>query len=136
MIEANPLIPSSISLELIAPIASAIGIGALFESIPLSLKIKCFPPSRTAISACERNSSNLFFKLPLISKVQSKTLIFFLKKSINFSNCEFDKIGLSRTYILSLVKFSKSRILPVLPKRVFKLMTSFSLNESIGGFVT
>ena len=34
------------------------------------------------------------------------------------------------------VKFSKSRIFPRLPKRVLKLITSFSLNESIGGFVT
>ena len=89
--------PIFTSLELIAPIAKAIGIDAFFSSIALSLNIKCVPPSRTEASASERKSSNRFFKPSFILKVQSRILIFFLKKFKNFSNCEFDRIGPSRT---------------------------------------
>ena len=59
---------SSINLEFIAPIARAIGIDAVFSFTPLSVKIKCFFPSRTEISASEHNSSNRFLKLSLILK--------------------------------------------------------------------
>ena len=45
-------------------------------------------------------------------------------------------MGLSKTYILSLVRLLKSNIFPKLPNLVFRLITLFSLNESIGGFVT
>ena len=38
--------------------------------------------------------------------------------------------------MFSFVKVSKSKIFPILPNLVFKLITLFSLKESIGGFVT
>ena len=68
--------------------------------------------------------------------MQSIVIDFWSKKLINFSNWEFDNIGLSKTYMFSSVKLVKSKIFPRLPKRVFKLITLFSLRESIGGFVT
>ena len=55
---------------------------------------------------------------------------------INLSNWELDRTGLSNTYIFSSVRLLKSKIFPKLPNLVFKLMTLFSLNESIGGLVT
>ena len=45
-------------------------------------------------------------------------------------------MGLSKTYMFSSVKLVKSKMFPRLPKRVFKLITLFSLKESIGGLVT
>ena len=106
------------------------------SEIFLSLKTKCLAPSLTAVSASTHISSILFFKPSLVSKVQSMIFALSLKNSKNLLNCEFDKIGLSRTYIFSSVKFSKSSIFPKLPKRVFRLITSFSLKESMGGLVT
>ena len=70
------------------------------------------------------------------TKVQSIVFEFFPKKLVNFSNCEFDKTGLFNTKIFSFVSLSKSKILPKFPNLVFKLITLFSLRESIGGLVT
>ena len=68
--------------------------------------------------------------------MQSIEREFFPKKLINLLNCEFDKIGLFKTYIFSFVRVSKSKIFPKFPNLVFKLITLFSLKESIGGLVT
>ena len=71
-----------------------------------------------------------------MSKVQSITFIFFEKNFLNLLNWEFVSIGLSSTYIFSSVKLSKFKIFPKFPNLVFKLITLFSLRESIGGLVT
>ena len=135
-IEAYPLIQSLIKFECTAPTAKIIGTTALSFEIFLSERIRWFAPSLTAISASTLIFSILSFKLSLTLKVQSIILTFEENIDLNYYNCELVNIGLSKTYIFSFVRFSKSKILPKFPNRVFKLITLFSLKESIGGFVT
>ena len=102
----------------------------------LSLSINCVTPCLTAISDSFWILSRATDKFSSLEKVQSKIFEFFPKKFINLLNCELDKIGLFKTYIFSFVRVSKSKIFPKFPNLVFKLMTLFSLRESIGGLVT
>ena len=112
------------------------GMGNLFSEIFLSLKTNWVRPCRTAISDSFLILSIEVSRFSLLSKVQSIVIDFCPKKLINFSNWEFYNMGLSKTYMFSSVKLEKSKMFPRLPKRVFKLITLFSLKESIGGFVT
>ena len=68
--------------------------------------------------------------------MQSKIFTTIFKKFKNFSNCELDKIGLSKHKYYLQLNFQNQEYYLVFPNRVFKLITSFSLKESIGGFVT
>ena len=63
----------------------------------LSDKIKQVLPSLTEVSASSLIASILFFKDKEMSKVQSITFVFFEKNFLNFLNCEFVRIGLSKT---------------------------------------
>ena len=70
---------------------------ALLLEIFLSDKIKQVLPSLTEISASSLIASILSFKDRLVSNVQSITLVFLEKNFLNFLNCEFVRIGLSKT---------------------------------------
>ena len=135
-IEQYPLNPRFTRWELIAPTAKTIGIFALVVPIFLSLRTKVVEPSLTEISASFFIFSKPSFKVSVVLKVQSMVLILLANNFLNFLICEFDSIGLSSTYIVSSVKLSKSRMFPKLPNLVFRLITLFSLSESIGGLVT
>ena len=113
-----------------------LGILAFLLEIFLSDKIRAVLPSLTAVSDSSRIASILSFNEDVISNVQSIIFIFFEKNFLNLLNWEFASIGLSSTYMVSSVKLSKSKIFPRFPNLVFKLITLFSLRESIGGLVT
>ena len=136
LIETYPLNLFSIKNVFMAPTLNNIGIGNLSSEISLSLRINWVTPCLTAISDSCWILLIATDKLSFFEKVQSIICEFFPKNLINFSNWEFDNIGLFKTYIFSSVKVSKSKIFPRFPKRVFKLITLFSRKESIGGFVT
>ena len=63
----------------------------------LSDKIKQVLPSLTAVSASSLISSILSLRDPSKLKVQSIIFAFFEKNFLNFLNCEFVSIGLSKT---------------------------------------
>ena len=134
--EQYPLSPSFTKWECTAPTVNILGILALLFEIFLSERTIHVLPSLTEVSASSRILSILSLSEEDISNVQSISFVFFEKNFLNFFSCEFVRMGLSKTYIFSSVKLSKSKILPRLPNLVFKLMTLFSLKESIGGLVT
>ena len=119
-IEQYPLRPNFTKWEWTAPTTKIDGRAALEVLIFLSEKIKVVLPSLTAISASSLIFSIRFFKESFISNVQSKILTFFLKNDLNFLNCELVRTGLSKTYIFSSVRLSKSRMFPKFPKSCFK----------------
>ena len=84
--------------------------GNLFSEIFLSLKINWVRPCLTAISDSFLILSIEASRFSLLSKVQSIFIDFSPKKLVNFSNWEFDNIGLSKTYMFSSVKLVKSKI--------------------------
>ena len=71
--------------------------GILFSFKFLSVKIICLMPSLTAISDKLIMLSKAFFKVEVFSNVQSIIVKLLSKYSLNFKNCEFDNIGLSKT---------------------------------------
>ena len=96
-IDTYPLSFFSIRNELIDPTAKSIGIGSFKLESSLSLKINWVTPCLTAISA----SFWIFLiesnKVSSSEKVQSIIDELLPKKFINFSNWEFDNIGLFKT---------------------------------------
>ena len=109
-IEQYPLKPSFTKWEWTAPTDKIDGMLAFVEVIFLSDKIRVLLPSLTAISHSSLIFSILSFKEELISKVQSIIRIFLKNFFLNFFNWELVNMGLSKTYIFSCVKLSKSKI--------------------------
>ena len=103
-IEQYPLKPSFTKCECTAPTISMLGILAFWLDIFLSDKIKQVLPSLTEVSASSLMASILSLRDKEISKVQSITFVFLEKNFLNFLSCEFVRIGLSKTYMLSYVK--------------------------------
>ena len=96
-IETYPLNFFLIKCLLIAPTHKSIGIAIFSSDTAISVNTSCVAPCLTAISDSFIILSKDSTKELSCKKVQSIVFEFSPKNLINFENCEFDKIGLSKT---------------------------------------